>query len=544
MKRAAALAAALMMVSSASLAAIPTASVLKAHMARRVGDFAGSAEHLRTALKGDPESVEIRIKLSRLLMVFSEPDQALSILEEGIKARPDNPELYFEKAKTEVMTGRNKEAAESALKSSELGGGDKANIMAVRLLATTGRGERALEVVDKWVATNPKTPDAWFERAQLLMASNDKTRAEADLKKVLEFRPDHIQTLEMLADILYAKNEKTEALKLYQQIFKANPHQTRARLVAAQILLEDGRRDEAAGALEEAEKWMDEDPQNKSKLSLLYLQAGSPDRVRALVEAVPDEKRDDRLWLFLGLAYLELGKHEQSVKAFDNIKADSPFYDDMVERRALALKGLGRTEEALTSLKENAARNPKDAQAAMAHSSMLQSLEKFAESAGVLEEFISANPDTKETPVFFSLGVARDKLGEWEKAVEYMQRILTINPDDPHALNYVGYTWADHDIRLEEAEKMVARAVELQPKNGYIRDSLGWVFFKQGRVADAIRELEKASALSPEDPVILEHLGDAKLKAGDTEGARKAYEKSLSIDPKSKTVGQKLEALR
>jgi Flp pilus assembly protein TadD len=81
-------------------------------------------------------------------------------------------------------------------------------------------------------------------------------------------------------------------------------------------------------------------------------------------------------------------------------------------------------------------------------------------------------------------------------------------------LNYLGYSWVDQGMNLEEAFNMLQRAVELRPNDGYIVDSLGWANYKLGRIEEAVKQLERAIDLKPSDPVINDHLGDAYWRAG------------------------------
>jgi len=125
-----------------------------------------------------------------------------------------------------------------------------------------------------------------------------------------------------------------------------------------------------------------------------------------------------------------------------------------------------------------------------------------------------------------------------------MRRVLETNPDHAQALNYIGYTYAEKEIFLDEAEALVKRALELKPDDGYITDSLGRVYFKKGQLDKAIAELEKAHKLAPEDPVIAEHLGDVYLKSQQGDKAIQMYERSLQLDPKKTEVAEKLKKLR
>ena len=112
-----------------------------------------------------------------------------------------------------------------------------------------------------------------------------------------------------------------------------------------------------------------------------------------------------------------------------------------------------------------------------------------------------------------------------------MQDVLQINKNNAEALNFIGYSWADRGMNLDESEKLIKKALKLKPEDGYITDSLGWVYFKKGRIDKAISILEKAVLLAPKDSTIAEHLGDAYLKNNEYEHARQLFEKALELDP-------------
>jgi len=132
---------------------------------------------------------------------------------------------------------------------------------------------------------------------------------------------------------------------------------------------------------------------------------------------------------------------------------------------------------------------------------------EYRTAVDLLEAFI-ARYEATNASLYFTLGVLYDKLKDWRRSVEYMKRSLELKPDDPHALNYLGYTYAEHGVNLDEAERLILRALEFKPEDGFITDSLGWVYFQQGRYGDAVETLRLAISRAPEDPVIWEHLGD------------------------------------
>ncbi len=142
--------------------------------------------------------------------------------------------------------------------------------------------------------------------------------------------------------------------------------------------------------------------------------------------------------------------------------------------------------------------------------------------------------------VHFDIGVVYERMKDTDKSLEHMKKVLEANPENPHALNYIGYAYAEQGIKLDEAEKAILKALKLRPRDGYITDSLGWVYFKKGMYKKALDQLKKAVTLAPEDPVINEHLGDAYRKLGQIDEARKMYEKAISLN-KEETEKQNLQ---
>ena len=120
-----------------------------------------------------------------------------------------------------------------------------------------------------------------------------------------------------------------------------------------------------------------------------------------------------------------------------------------------------------------------------------------------------AIPSASNWTLFYFRGICYERSKQWPKAEADFKKALELNPDQPLVLNYLGYSWVDQGLNLDEAFKMLRRAVELQPNDGYIVDSLGWAHFKLGQYQEAAQTLEKAIDLKPADPVVNDHLGDA-----------------------------------
>jgi len=142
--------------------------------------------------------------------------------------------------------------------------------------------------------------------------------------------------------------------------------------------------------------------------------------------------------------------------------------------------------------------------------SIFETMKEYRRAIEVIEEGL--NQDDQNTELIYRLGVLLDKSGEKERAIEQMRRIIEIDPDHADALNYIGYTYAEQGIKLNEAMDLIQKALKIKPNSGYIIDSLGWIFFQKGLYDEAVTSLEKAFSIIPDDPIITEHLGDVYFK--------------------------------
>jgi Flp pilus assembly protein TadD len=127
-----------------------------------------------------------------------------------------------------------------------------------------------------------------------------------------------------------------------------------------------------------------------------------------------------------------------------------------------------------------------------------------------------------------------------------MERAIELNPKNAAALNYLAYTWAEMGVRLDEAEQLIQRALQLEPNDGFYIDSLGWVYFQKGDYARAVEQLERAVAITVDDPTIIEHLGDAYVRFGNSDLALSRYREAIQKskeDDQVKRIRDKIERL-
>jgi Flp pilus assembly protein TadD len=140
-------------------------------------------------------------------------------------------------------------------------------------------------------------------------------------------------------------------------------------------------------------------------------------------------------------------------------------------------------------------------------------------------------PGASQWTVYYFRGIAYERAGQWPSAEADFRKALRFEPDQPAVLNYLGYSLIEKRINIQEAFKMVEKAVSLRPNDGYIVDSLGWGHYQLGNYPEAVELLERAAGLRPEDPVINDHLGDALWKVGRRLEAKFQWQYALDSNP-------------
>ncbi|ODT83522.1 MAG: hypothetical protein ABS76_03085 [Pelagibacterium sp. SCN 64-44] len=253
----------------------------------------------------------------------------------------------------------------------------------------------------------------------------------------------------------------------------------------------------------------------------------------------------DVVALALGQLLDSAGQHEAANAIYDAIPAKSPMKPTAVVRVAQNLDSMGDREEAIRRLRNIVATRADDLDAVSVLGDLLRYDEQYLASAEAYSAAlaITGGASTSDWRFYYVRGIAYERAREWPKAEADFKRALELNPDQPQVLNYLGYSWIDMDMHLEEALAMIEKAVEAQPRDGYIIDSLGWAFYKLGRMEEAVETLERAVMLLPSDPEVNDHLGDAYWKVGRKLEARFQWNIARSVDAVGKVaerVGPKL----
>ena len=236
---------------------------------------------------------------------------------------------------------------------------------------------------------------------------------------------------------------------------------------------------------------------------------------------------------------------EDANELYASIRRDSPLAWSARLRRASNLNRLGRTDEAVQYLGALAKERPTDPAPLISLGDIQRSHENFTEA---VEAYDQATQRIKELKprhwsLLYSRGIALERAKQWPRAEEDFLKALEFDPNQPYVLNYLGYSWVEKGRNLDQALKMIEKAVSLRPRDGYFADSLGWVHYQLGSFPLAVRELERAIELRPQDAVINDHLGDAYWKVGRRPEARFQWKRALSLDPDPELISAIKEKL-
>jgi tetratricopeptide (TPR) repeat protein len=345
------------------------------------------------------------------------------------------------------------------------------------------------------------------------------------------------------------------ALSALQRAAKQNPSDAPLQMHLADGFNLLGKTDEAARIYENLAKQIpDDSPQAdtvRAKLADIYLHNHDLKHAAEQLEVIlRDNPTDAQTYYILGgIAYDETNY----VKASDyfreaisvNPDLESAYFD-----LARAQLGLNKPAEALGTLENGNRRFPQNftgeyltAVAYNEQKDYTNALHHFTAAEVVAEGGDPKRVSDRLTDEFyFQVGATCERLGDYTQAEKYFEKSLQLSPDSPETLNYLGYMWAEHDRKLDQAHDMIAKAVKAEPKNSAYLDSMAWVLYKLHQPKPALDyELKSIQLEDEEDATVYDHLGDIYAALGEKDKAREAWTKSLKLE-KSDAVQKKLQS--
>ncbi len=499
--------------------------------------------YLRAAAKDD-DSAYLQRRIASVLSQQNRVAEALPYAARAVELVPEDEPYRVFLGQLHRLNGDPESAEQVLLDESGEPINTEAAFLIYQIHLDADRYQEALSAARWLVENEASTLRGWVAVANAYQRMGQPLDAEEALREGLEHDPGNLRIYGALARSLRQRGDHLAESEIYDEVLDLYPghHATLVALGEAQMALDD--LEGAIATFEAIEERYPDDVETIVRLGYLEFEArqfaeAAEHFDRALVE-VPDQHE---VAFFLGVVRRRTGESDAAIAAFGRIPTDHNHYPEARTQIAAVYERRGDYDRALAEVRGAAVVKPSRALAL--YEATLRSKAGDLEGAvAQLESLLNEQPDDDE--LFFSLGVIYGESDLQDRAIEYMERALEKNPDNASALNYIGYTWAEKGMKLEEAEELIVRAIELRPDDGYIVDSLGWVYYMRARplvesgrareaekyIDRALLELERADELTGGDPVISEHLGDTFLLLDEKHRALERFEEAIRLEPR------------
>jgi tetratricopeptide (TPR) repeat protein len=477
----------------------------------KLGLISEAMEQAERGVAKDPKNIEGHILLSGLYSTIKEYPKAIEEYEKALKIDPNNPE---------------------------------ANLFLAAVYAEQKMYDKSIRYFEKLIENEDyATPHlAYYYIGRVRMDQDTPASlraAEAALKKSLKTKPGYVESVMTLGSLYSRQGKEEKALELYKTFQKEQGPNARVAEILAQNYLEKEQYDQAYAQLEVLENGAESALDVKVRMALILIEQKKYNKAIAkLTEILKEAPESDKIQFYLAAIYEETSQKAKAIESFSKIPSQSPFYSEAVVHSSYLLRGEKKIDEAL-SVVENAFKVRKDIpQFYAVYASILDEKKEFKKAHEILQQGIEKFPD--QVQLKFFMGTIEDRMGNKGQVVEQMKKVVEIDPNHVQGLNYLAFTYADMGTNLGEAEELVRRALQIEPNDGYILDTLGWILYKENKMAESIRVLEKAYKSQPNESVIAEHLGDVYNSTQFADKAKVMYEKAAEFE----TEDDKLRVIR
>jgi len=504
-------------------------------------DLGAASAYYRAALKADPKNQELLQSAFLSVVADGDIDEAVKLAERLVQVDRTN---RIARLVLGVRAVKQKQYQTAKTQFSQSVRGPLADLTATLLTAWTlfGAGDTkgAIDGIDKLAG-----PD-WYgifkelHAGLILDLANNKKEAGKRLEHANKLDQGALRAVEAYGRWASRNVGKADAAKVFEAFDKVLPNHP---LVSKEL----------------------EDVRNGEQLPPLInsAQAGAAEVLYGLGASLGRQGGEDLAMVYLQLAlyltpqqplallsladlYEQLKKPESAIKIYERVPQNSPLRRNADIQMAMNLDGLDRTDEAQSHLEKLISQRPGDLEAITALGNILRGRKKFAECGDVYAKGVAQieQPGKPNWLIFYFRGICYERSKQWQKAEADLKKALELFPDQPDVLNYLGYSWVDQGINLDDGMAMIRRAVDQRPDSGYIVDSLGWAYFRIGKYDEAVKYLERAVELKPEDPTINDHLGDAYWRVGRTLEARFQWAHARDLKPDEEDLPKIVEKLK
>lgn len=508
-------------------------------------NYAEALEAYEKAIICDPQAEYIAEKIPTLLIRLGRIKEAGDWLENYIRDRPTKTVQRFMLARLKIQEGKDDEAIKLFQEALDIEPENTSIRLRLGLLhAQKGEYERAETIFKNILANNEESYFATLYLARLYAKSGNLQAADTHYNEALALNWSKELAFE-IAEFYNIRKEFAQAQEVYKAILDRDPLDERAALgvVQSYIYLKDGE-----AAIQELSniRSFSKNPERIDLIrSQILVNMGENERAKKLLLEILKKDTLSQANYLLGVIYYEEMRFDQAMAALQKITPQAPEYKESIMLQVRIFEETDRSSESIDLLEKvisaEQTRQPPfySILAAIYRRQELtdKALETLASGVALYQE---------DEKLLYEYAILHEKRGDHSQAMDLMKKLLFLNINHADALNFIGYSWADKNIKLDEAYEYIRKALELKPQSGYIQDSLGWVYYRMGAFEKAKNILLKAVELEPNDPYIYEHLGDVYRALHNKREALRYYDKALQLltDPKSiDSVQQKIKVL-
>jgi Flp pilus assembly protein TadD len=428
---------------------------------------------------------------------------------------------------------------------------DAANARLGEALMSAGRSADAIAAIRRAIALDPEKKEYSELLSQAFEAGGSDANAIAELQRMVAADSSNMATVRLLARVQARAGQVDNAAATIRAAIAKRPkgdrEQLLLRLNLAQIFSDALRYDDAIAVFEEMLKERnigdsvlntDED----REIAAVVLQrvinlkkiAGRGDDVKATIERMrrllgPNDPTAEEEYIDL---LRNQGRRQEALSAIRSARLRFPDEDEFVNLEAATLTDLGRIDEATTLLRGRLKGSLEDFEIYRLLSALNTQAgrgKEAVEAARKMLELVPAERTDLINASLITLSSAQERAGDQKGSEESLRRVLAREPNNATALNNLGYFLIERNERLSEALEMIQKAVRAEPTNSSYLDSLGWAYFKLGKLDEAERHLSEAARRDATSATIHDHLGDLYQRRGKPEQARAAWQKALAL---------------
>jgi len=493
------------------------------------------------ALARDTHDPRMAQRATEIALAAQSPSDALAAAQLWQQYAPDSERAAQLDASLLVLSGKPDDAA--PLLARELAQVPQENrgsaLLALQLLLSRGPNRvGGLHVLQDLLKNDMTRPEAQLAIARQQIAASDAPGARKSLEQALALKPDYLPAALTLSQM--GPDERKEGIASLEKYVQQNPKSHDARLALAQMYLASDRLDDAQQQFETMHKDNANDLTPLMALALINLQKKNfPDAQKYLQQYAQKAEKTpgaDPGQAYIYLAQLSLEQKNDAAASdwLNKISPSSQQYIPAQITRAQLLEKQGKPDDARKLLTNLQATDPRDqALIARTDAAILFDAKRYPEAEERLAQATADFPDDPD--LAYDYAMAAEKNAHYDVMEAQLRKLIEAEPDNPQAYNALGYSLADRGLRLEEANRLIEKASSLAPDDAFIMDSVGWVKYRLGDTADAIKLLRKAYNLQP-NAEIGAHLGEVLWKSGEQDQARDAWREARKLEPDNDTL--------